>query len=94
MGTNLGQIAVSGGSVTYGGISIGTFTGGGGTAPLVVSSNTNATIVAVQALLRSIQFQVIGAVSTNSSRAARFVLKDGDGGTIANYDFLINVIGV
>ncbi len=93
VGVGPGQIAVSSGGVTYGGVSIATFTGGTGTAPLVVSFNTNATVAAVQALVRSIQFQVVGAISVNSSRTVRFVLKDGDGGISANYDLLLNVIG-
>ncbi|MCY2962684.1 MAG: hypothetical protein NT069_03375, partial [Planctomycetota bacterium] len=93
VGTGAGQIAVNASNVTYGGIVIGTFTGGTAATPLVITFNTSATVVAVQALVRSIQFQVVGTISTNSSRTVRFVLKDGDGGISANYDLLINVIG-
>lgn len=47
-GTDSGQIGVSGSNVTYEGTTIGTFTGGtGGSDPLVITLNANATPTAV-----------------------------------------------
>jgi len=58
-GTGAGLIGVSGSNVTYGGVSIGTFSGGAG-GSISVSLNAAATAEAVQALGRDITY-------TNSS---------------------------
>lgn len=81
-GTGAGQIGVSGSDVTFAGTTIGTFTGGTGTTPLVVTLNSDATPAATQALVRAITYR---NVSDNPATAAtvRFVLTDGDGGTSA-----------
>src|SRR5439155_8314684 len=50
-GTGADQIGVSGSTVTYAGLSIGTFSGGVGFSALVVRFNSGATLTAVQALL-------------------------------------------
>jgi hypothetical protein len=75
-----GQIAVSYAEVHYEGAVIGSFTGGTGTNPLVVTFNANATTSAVQALLRRVTYE---NVSDNpvSERTVRLVLTDGDGGS-------------
>ncbi|WFP52110.1 cadherin domain-containing protein [Methylomonas sp. EFPC3] len=81
-GSGAGQIGVSGTNVSYGGVVIGTYTGGtDGSTPLVVTFNANATVEAVQALARSITYQ---NVSDNPSTAVRTMagyVTDGDGGT-------------
>ena len=81
-GSRAGQIGVSGANVSYGGVVIGTYTGGtDGSTPLVVTFNANATVAAVQALGRSITYQ---NVSDNPSTAVRTMagyVTDGDGGT-------------
>lgn len=89
-------ISVAGNVVSYLGKQIGTFTGGSGTSPLIITFNTsgNATVEGVQALLRSIQFQASGAITANSNRTMKLVLKDGDGGTSLGYLETINVINV
>src|SRR5204862_426059 len=55
-GTGVGEIGVSGSNVTYGGTTIGSFSGGSGTDALVVSFNANATPAATQALARNITY--------------------------------------
>ena len=79
-GTAAGQIGVNGGNVTFGGTVIGTFTGGSGTTPLVITFNASATPAAVQVLERAI---VYSTTSDNppATKSVRFVLTDGDGGT-------------
>jgi hypothetical protein len=73
---------VSGNTVTYGGVVIGSWTGGtDGATPLIVSFNANATAESVQALGRRITYE---NVSDNPSTLVRTMvgyLEDGDGGT-------------
>jgi hypothetical protein len=78
---NQGQIAVAGSSVTFGGTTIGTFTGGAGTTPLVVTLNADATPVAVQALVRAVAYRNVSEAPSTAPRTVRFVLTDGSGGT-------------
>src|SRR5258708_23241868 len=56
-GSAAGQIGVVGTNVQYGGVTIGTVTGGTGATPLVVTFNANATATAVTALQDHITFQ-------------------------------------
>ena len=77
-GTGAGQIGVSGSNVTYGGIVIGTFTGGSGSTPLMVTFNANATIEAVQALARKITFSNVSDAPSEAARTVQFVVNDGD----------------
>ncbi|HBH53145.1 MAG TPA: hypothetical protein DDY91_14750 [Planctomycetaceae bacterium] len=93
-GTAAGQVGVSGANVTYGGVVIGTFTGGTAGTSLVITFNTSSTLAAVQAVAKSVTFKVVGAISANSSRTVRFSLSDGDGGFSLNVDKTINVINV
>ncbi len=86
-GTGAGQIGVSGANVSYGGAVIGTFSGGTGGSPLVVTFNANANAASATALVRNISFQdTDGASPTLGTRTVRFVLTDGDGSTSANVD--------
>lgn len=80
-GTGPGQIGVSGTTITYGGLAIGSWTGGKGTSPLTITFNASATIPAVQALLRSIAYASTAAdptaASTAPTRSIRTTLSDG-----------------
>lgn len=80
-GTGAGQIGVSGGNVTYGGVVIGTFTGGTGLTPLVITFNSSADCAAVQALVRNITFDNVSPNPSTDTRTVSFILTDGDGGT-------------
>ncbi len=81
-GSNIGQIAVSGGTnILYGGILIGTVTGGNGSnSPLVITFNANANSAAVRALMRNITFQTGGTIPSLKQRTISFALTDGQGG--------------
>ena len=85
-GLGAGQIGVSGNRITFGGLLIGTFSGGAGSTPLVIMLRGGATVSATQALLRNITFRTIGATPSTAAHTIRFVLADGDGGrsTAAN----------
>jgi len=81
-GTASGQIGVSGSNVSYGGVVMGTFTGGtNGTTPLVISFNSNASVAAAQALGRNITYQNVSDAPSNLVRTLQGYLTDGDGGT-------------
>ncbi len=91
-GIGAGQIGVSGSNVTFGGTTIGSFSGGSGGANLVVTFNSNATAAATQALLRNVTYQNTDIDNpTAGARTVRVVLTDGDGGTSGNYDATVTV---
>ncbi|WP_254512720.1 DNRLRE domain-containing protein [Anatilimnocola floriformis] len=81
VGTGAGQIGISGSNVTFGGVTIGTFTGGSGFSPLVITLNSSATIAATQALLRNITFREVSSTFANSTRTISATLNDGAGST-------------
>ncbi|MDE8755052.1 Ig-like domain-containing protein [Pectobacterium polaris] len=94
LGTDSGQIGVSGANVTYGGVVIGTFTGGSGTNDLVVALNASATPAAVQALVRALSYQ--NSNTADPAITTRFVsitVNDGDGGS-ASAMVAVGVTGV
>lgn len=78
-GTGQGQISVVGATVQFGGTAIGTFTGGKGKKPLVVSLNANATVAAVQELVRNITFVNTAKKSKVSQKSIQFQLTDEGG---------------
>jgi hypothetical protein len=80
-GTGPTQIGVSGATVSYEGTAIGTFTGGSGTTPLVVTLNSAADVEATQALVRAVTYRNVSDNPSTAARTVRFVLTDGDGGT-------------
>ena len=80
-GTGPGQIGISGSNVTYGGITIGTFTGGtDGMTPLVVSLNAMADAATTQALARNITYRNVSEGPATDARNVRMYVADGDGG--------------
>ncbi|KAA1420959.1 tandem-95 repeat protein [Nocardioides humilatus] len=93
-GTAAGQIGVSGSNVTFGGVTIGTFTGGSGTTPLVITFNASTTPAAAQALVRNITYRNVSDNPATTDRTARFVVTDGDGGTSAGVTRVITVTAV
>jgi hypothetical protein len=90
-GDGAGQIGVSGTNVSFGGIKIGTFSGGVGTTPLVVTLNASATPAAVEALVRNITFRNVSDAPSTNARSVRFRVSDGDGGTSNAASLTVNV---
>jgi hypothetical protein len=82
-GTDIGQIGVSGSTVSYGGTPIGTFSGGTGTSPLVIALNSSANPESAQALARNITYRSVTNTPVLDPRTVVFTLLDGDGGTSA-----------
>ncbi|MFO7543377.1 MAG: DUF4347 domain-containing protein, partial [Thiobacillus sp.] len=93
-GNAAGQIGVSGANVSYGGVLIGSFTGGAGSTPLVVSFNASATPAAVQALVRNLSFENTSEAPVPGERTLRVAVSDGDGGTSAIASKTITVTAV
>jgi len=77
--------------VSYGGVLIGTFTGGSAGADLEILLNANASPAAATALMQAISYE-----NTNTdnpafgNRLVSYVLTDGDGGTSATVQTSIN----
>ncbi|MCC7424852.1 MAG: hypothetical protein IT428_31660, partial [Planctomycetaceae bacterium] len=84
-GTGAGQVDVQTvgtvTNVTFGGVLIGTLTGGTGMTPLVVTFKTAANAAAVQAVLRNLLFSNVSTAPTTLARTLQATLTDGDGGT-------------
>jgi len=91
VGAGAGQIGISGSNVSYGGITIGSFTGGSSGADLVVTLNASATPTATQALISAVQFYNSDTAPANNSRGIRVTLSDGDGGTSLASQVQLNI---
>ena len=93
-GSGAGQIGVSGATLSFGGIAIGSASGGSAGAALVVTFNANADAAAVQALARQLTFASSGDAVSTTPRTVRMLLTDGDGGSSANADtpVLVNAV--
>ncbi|MFM8173869.1 MAG: hypothetical protein ACKN81_10020, partial [Pirellulaceae bacterium] len=76
-GTGPGQVGVSGSDVTYNGVVVGSFTGGSGSTPLVVTFNSLANRLSIQQVSRAITFESVSA-SDIGLKTIRFTLVDGD----------------
>jgi len=76
-GTGATQIGFDGTTVTYGGTTIGTASGGTGTTALNVTLNANATNAAVQKLAQAIQFNSGATEPGTGNRTITFDSSDG-----------------
>jgi Ca2+-binding RTX toxin-like protein len=97
----VGTVTTGAGTVSVGGIQIGTFTGGGyGGGPLVITFDADATPAAVQELVRAIQYNNnAGDSPTAGPRTVNWTLVDGDGTANMGTDTLnvtttVNVVAV
>ena len=79
-GTGVGQVGVSGNTVSYEGNAIGTFAGGTGTTPLVITFNNVATPTSAQAVLRSVTFRNVNSNPSVNYRSISVTLAHSDGG--------------
>jgi hypothetical protein len=84
-GNGAGQIGVAGSNVQYGGVTIGTETGGTGTSPLVVTFNGNATITAITAVQDNITFETTAdsLASVSAPRTFQSVFSEGPSGNVS-----------
>lgn len=88
-----GSVVVSGTSVSYGGLGIGTVSGGDdGVTPLRVDFNSvSATPTAASALLQSLRFSNVSENPSTLPRSLRLRVRDGDGGISLPADISIAV---
>ncbi|WP_159690023.1 PKD domain-containing protein [Cognatazoarcus halotolerans] len=89
-GSAPGQIGVSGASVTFGGVVIGTLSGGADGTNLHISLNANASVDAVEALIQNLTYGSTSQ-SPEASRTVALRVSDGDGGASAASSVTINV---
>ncbi len=80
-GTGTGQVSVAGNTVSYEGNGIGTFSGGSGVTPLVITFNNLATPTSAQAVLRSVTFRNVNSNPAVNYRGISVTLTHSDGGT-------------
>ncbi len=94
-GTGVGQIGVSGSNVTFGGVVIGTWTGGSNGTNLVITFNANANATNTAALVNNLTYlNTDNDNPTTTNRSIRVVMTDGDGGTSSNNDTTMTVAAV
>jgi predicted outer membrane repeat protein len=98
-GTGVGQIAVTGNSITYrasaaAAVVIGTFTGGTNGDPLVITFTASATPAAVSVLLRNLTYSSTSDNPTNAPRTVQITVSDGDGSLSLPATKSINVVPV
>ncbi len=94
-GLGANQIGINVDEVTFGGVVIGTFSGGtSGTDPLAIMFNVNAKQVSVQALVRNLTYRNVSDAPTTFARTVELYLTDGDGGSSIPVTKLINVTAV
>jgi len=91
-GDGAGEIGLSGSDVTFGGVVIGTWSGGTNGTDLVVTFNAAATPAAAQALARAITFANGSDTPSTALRSLSFSIADGDGG-VAEAGAVVSVKG-
>ncbi len=79
-GNGAGQVGFFGGIVRFGGVGIGTVSGGISGSSLVITFNSNATLAAVRAVMRNLTFRANAATPSKLTRAITYSLTDGKGG--------------
>lgn len=90
-----GQVGITGNQLYYSNTLIGSFTGGtDGSLPLSVTFNANASLQAVQAVMRSITYENVSDNPVPTERTVRFAVTDGDGGISNTSTTMINVAPV
>lgn len=87
-------ITLVGSEIRLNNVAIGTFSGGTGTAPLVIDLVNAATVTATQQLLRNIGYRANSDNPSTLARTINFVLKDGDGGTSNVSSATVNITAV
>jgi hypothetical protein len=87
-GSGAGLIGLSGSNVTYGGTVIGSYSGsagagsfGNGSTLLTVDFNSNASVAAVQALVRNVTFRDTSDNPSTATRTISLTVSDGTGMT-------------
>ena len=92
-GANL--ITISGASIMYNGLVIGTYTGGSNGNPLVVSFTSNANPTTVSALVHNLAYRNSNSTEPSTTpRTVSVAMDDGAGGNSAVSEVTLNVLAV
>jgi hypothetical protein len=83
--------AANDGTVRFGSVIIGSWSGGTNGKPLVITLKSTASLSAVQALIRNITFETASNNTSLASRAVNFQVTDGRGGSSATVTKSITV---
>jgi hypothetical protein len=94
VGTGADEINVNGSEVRIGDVVIGTFSGGEGSAPLVITLGSDATTPRVQTLLRNITFSNVSDDPPTAARTVQAILSDAQGLASAAVSKQISVTAV
>ncbi|WP_167010632.1 Ig-like domain-containing protein [Comamonas sp. Tr-654] len=95
LGTAAGQISVSGSNVLYGGVTIGSVTGGTGGNALVITLNASADAAAVTALVQSLQYSNSNTTTPNTgARTVSVTVTDDTGTTSSAAAITVNILAV
>ena len=78
-GIGIDNVQVSGANVFFGGLLVGTFTGGAGLTPLVITLNAQATTRSVQGLIRAVTWKSTAATPSLNPRTINATLITNDG---------------
>lgn len=91
VGTGTGQIGVSNGTISYGGIAIGTINSDGRFGNILeILFNSNSNVGAVKALIENLTYQNTSD-TPSLARTISIIINDGDGSTSIPTSALINV---
>jgi hypothetical protein len=93
-GAGAGLIGVSGSNVTYGGIVIGTFSGGSGTTDLTITLNSAANPAAVSALLANLTYSNSSSNPSLQARTITIGVNDGDSSSVTNSQVTVAISAV
>jgi hypothetical protein len=80
-GMGVGQVGIQGQDVLYGGIVVGTWSGGVGSPLIIALGGALATPTVAEFLLLATRFEYQGDNPTSVARTLQVVVQDGDGGT-------------
>ena len=81
-----GSISIAGNVISYNSVAVGTFSGGEGSAPLVIALNSSSTATAARDILRQISYRNNGNNPGSLTRTISVTLSDGpgsDSGTVS-----------
>jgi subtilisin-like proprotein convertase family protein len=95
-GAAAGQVGVSSGNVTWGGVVVGTVSGGtNGTSPLVITfTSTAVTPLVAQSIATNITYRNASDNPSPLPRTVRFVVNDGVGGFSPSVTRAVSIIAV
>jgi Ca2+-binding RTX toxin-like protein len=86
IGTGLGEIAVTGTTISYEGTDVATISGGEDGAPLIITFNADACHCAVQTVMANILLQISSDTPDTIQRDVSFTLVDGGGTDLGGSD--------